>query len=566
MKGFLKITASAFASLMLFASFSSFASRADTVAAADITIDEDQKVYTITNHYNYQLSEAFTRSPDTFEAWINIPANSVGGTIMGNYPGPLNSSAGCVNWEIDAVGRVRVFWNNGAFDYTFPGVFLTDGQWHHIAVVRDAAEGLFSLYLDGELKNNVVSVQKDAVYDMRMNIGVDYRNWNATKEPLDGKIKEITVYNGAVSQERILQDMQEGVNDDCDGALIGDWVFGEEWTQKHVAETMGSGNDASLCTFEKYVTVMPLNDYDYTLIGMPDIQAMVNYQPANLTNMMNWIVDNVEAKKIAYVMQVGDLSDVGDREYLYERAAQNLSLLDGIVPYTFIQGNHDYDDDCSRSRSSEYYNKYFPYSKYSQREDFGGAYEEGSMSNWYTLFEVSGVKYLVLNLEFGPRKSVIRWAGRVCEQYPDRRIIVTTHAYVTPSGSIGDEGRFSATTYGFSKYEDVTTGRQLYEGLIKRYPNIFLTLNGHYCGDDVIMRTDTGIHGNKITSLLIDAQVMEINDGGIGEDPMFLMYFNESEKSIDCVYYSAKYDKCFNIQNQFVISFADENNPAIGGN
>lgn len=554
-----KIAASAVVLVMLSVSVGGFTSRNTETAASE----ETQKVYTISNKYNYRLSEAFTRSPDTFEAWLNIPANSVGGTIMGNYPGQLHSFAGCVNWEIDAVGRVKLFWDNGAFTHTFSGVYLTDGQWHHVAVVRDAEAGTCSLYLDGELRASTESTQKDAVCDMSMSIGVDCRNWSASKEPLDGKIKQITVYNGAISQERIRQDMTEGIKDNLDGALIGDWVFGEDWTQKYVAETMGSGNGATLNTFEKYVSVMPLNEYDYTLIAMPDIQTIANYKESNLAGMMNWIVNNVQAQKIAYIMQVGDLSDFGDREYLYQRAANHLSVLDGKVPYTFIQGNHDYDDNSSLSRSSDYYNKYFPYSKYSQREDFGGAYEEGSMSNWYTLFEVSGAKYLVLNLEFGPRKSVIRWAGRICEQYPDRRVIVNTHTYVTPSGSIGDEG-LSATAYPFSKYEDVTTGQQLYDGLIKRYPNIFLTINGHHCVDDIVMRTDTGIYGNKITSLLINAQAMEVDGGGIGEDPMFLMHFNESHKTIDCVYYSAKYDKCFNIQNQFMISFADESNPTIG--
>lgn len=567
MKNIRKKTAAAGALLLSAVLLAGLVPVAADNAAVDVTAqtaaEETEKVYTISNKYNYRLDDAFTRSPDSFEAWINIPANSIGGTIMGNFPGSKHSFAGCVNWEIDAIGRVRIFWDDGSLSYTFPGACVADGQWHHIAVVRDEQAGTFTLYVDAEEVSSVQSDQKDAVCDMAMNIGVDYRNWDALKEPLDGKIREITIYNGAISAERIRQDMEQGVLDNLDGALIGNWNFGDDWTEKHVEETFGSGNDATICTFEKYVSTMPLNEYDYMLIGMPDIQIMGNYKPNNLTNMVNWIVDNAQSKKIEYVIQVGDLSDFGDREDLYAVAARNLSLMDGKVPYTFVQGNHDYDDNSSASRDSKYYNKYFPYEKYSQREDFGGAYEVGSMSNYYTLFEAGGAKYLVLNLEFGPRKSVIRWAGRVCEQYPDRRVIVNTHTYVTPEGTIGGEGE-SATNYGFANNEDVTTSQQLFDGLVKRYPNIFLVLSGHHCSDDVVMRTDTGIHGNKVTSFLIDVQAMEIDGGGIGEDPIFLMYFNEEYKSIDCVFYSPKYDKCFNIQNQFTISFADENNPTIG--
>lgn len=551
--------AGAFAAMGVCMSQSVVAQTADS----ETTTEEESYLFDTYNRYNYRMDSAFTSSPDSFEAWIYMDQNSVGGTIMGNWVNNLVGYDGSVDWEIDALGRIRVFWNNGALDYTVRGIFLNDATWHHVAIVRDPAADTFTFYLDGSEVDSLKSHQKDAVCNMPMQIGVDYKNWTATKTPFDGKIREITVYNGAISPERVRQDMTDGVQDTLNGQLIGNWVLGDTWTQRHIEETFGVGCGATISTFEKFVSVMPTGDFDYTLAILPDIQTMVKYNQSNLYGVMDWLVDQAEEEKIAFAIQVGDLSDNGTNESLYATAASAMSVLDDQIPYSFIQGNHDYDDNCSRSRSSVYYNKYFPYSKYSRASCFGGAYEEGDMANWYALFETCGVKYVVINLEFAPRREVIRWAGRVCEMYPNRRVIVNTHAYVDPDGTIMDENaRYSGTRYAFSNYVETTTGQQLYDGLIKRYPNIFLTFNGHNCTDDLVMRRDVGIHGNTITSILVDPQCTKV-DGEFGVDPVLLMKFNETAKTIDCIFYSPKYDKCLNIQSQFTISFADENNPTI---
>lgn len=512
--------------------------------------------YSTADKYNYRLKEAFDRSPDTFEAVINMPEHSVGGTIMGNYVNSLIGYNGCVNWEADALGRIKVFWNNGAFDYTFENISLSDGRRHHIALVRDAEKRTFSFYVDGECNETVDVKLRDAVCGMPMNIGVDYKNWVAYKTPFDGEIEQITVYNGAISQDRIRRDMSGEIEDDADGALMGNWVFGEQWTKTIVPDTFGSGNDATLMTFEKYVPVRDTGEYDYTLVGIPDIQSMVNHRPGDLNNAMSWLASNAEKQKIAFAVQVGDLSDYGSTERFYATAADGMSRLDGKVPYSFVQGNHDYDDNCTRTRSSVLFNRYFPYSKYSATPQFGGAYEPGSMSNTYCLFETSGVKYTVINLEFGPRMSVIRWAGRVCEMFPDRRVIINTHGYLDLDGSImTDKSRYSATSYAFSDHTEVTTAEALYDGLVKRYPNIFMVLCGHNCVDDAVMRIDTGDNGNKIISLLIDPQCTRVGGASWGEDPIMLMRFNEQARKINFIFYSPRLDMCFNTQNQFSVEW-----------
>ncbi len=527
------------------------------VANAQADSGKAVTVYSTDDKYNYRLSDAFTRSPDSFEAWVNLPEYSVGGTVMGNYLNNIIGYTGSVDWEVDALGRIRVFWDNGAFDHTFDNEPINDGTWHHIALVRDKELRTFTLWIDGETDSTVSVKVRDAVCLMPMNIGVDYKNWTMYKQPLDGTVRQITVYNGAIDGERIAHDMAErDITDTYDGALIGNWNFGDTWTKEQVEETSGSGNTAELVTFEKYVPIESTGEYDYTLVGIPDIQSMVNHRPNDLNNAMQWIKNNAESQKISFAIQVGDLSDNGGVEGFYRTAAEQMSVLDGAVPYSFVQGNHDYDDNSTRSRSSVLFNRYFTYSKYSQNAWFGGAFEQGSMSNTYNLFTAGGVDYLVINLEFGPRMSVIRWAGRLCEAYPDRRVIINTHGYLDPDGSImTGKSRFPATNYDFSNYIEATDGMQLYDGLIRRYENIFMVLCGHNCTDDSVVRTDVGDHGNTIISMLIDPQCSRVNGAAWGEDPVMLMRFNESKRTIDCVFYSAKYDKCFNMQNQYTLHF-----------
>ncbi len=521
--------------------------------------------FEIIDGYNYRLSEVIDRTPDSFEAWINMPSNSLGGTIMGNYYNPQFLYGG-INWEVNAIGKVSVFWNDGALNHTFNHASINDGVWHHVAVIRDKQAQTFSLYIDGELKDSVSSNQPDCVGKMPYVIGTDHKNWTVAKTPFEGYIRQVTLYNGAISAERIAEDMQTNeITDTCGGQLIGNWYLGETWVNRTVEESSGSGIVANICTHDKHVGVANNDfEYDYMIVGIPDTQIVARYDTQKFYASMDYLAQNAKEQKMAFALQVGDLSDDGTSDQLFQIAKNGYSKLDGILPYSFVQGNHDYDDQAADGRLSVKYNTYFPYSKYSQNDHFGGAYIAGSMENYYVKYNIGGVKYLVLCLEFGPRMSVIRWAGRVCEAHPDHRVIVTTHAYVDPDGSIMDaNARYSPTSYFKKGNAGQTTGTQLWEGLISRYSNIFMVFSGHNSSDDVVVRTDTGINGNKITSLLIDAQGTMVD--GKYLDVMLMMKVNEQTKTMSCCWYSPYEDACFNIQNQFELSFADANSPVIGG-
>lgn len=541
-----------------------FTASADTLQQSVAAGDEETNTveFNSMNHYCYELEQPFTVSPDTFEAWIKLPKGSVGGTIMGNFTFPGTGYGGIVDWSIDGFGKVKIYWNDGRFKYTFNHTALDDNVWHHIAVVRDEDNRAFMLYIDGELADYVACVTTGAINaNHAMAVGVGHENYGTPKNPFEGYIRQITVYNGAITAERVASDMQTAViTDDYNGKMIGNWYFGDVWTKRGIEETSGSSNHAILSTFEKYVGVAGEDfEYDYSIAILGDVQAIVGAKPELYYEMTQWIADNADNKKIEFAIQLGDLSDSGAiavgslsnqsiNESQYRVAAQGLAALDNKVPYCFVPGNHDYDYVDSGNREQLLFNRYFPYEKHSALPGFAGAYREGDMANTYYTFNAGGIDYLVLNLEYEPRMPVMRWACRICEQHPRHRIIVNTHSYMTNYGSINERSNLNAKD-GVS-----TSGTELFEGLIKRYENIFLVLCGHVCYDDVVIRHDTGIHGNTITSIMINPQGVTYGKG-LGEDLVFIMNFNEKTEEINCYYYSPHYDAVWNLQNQFRLKY-----------
>lgn len=514
------------------------------------------------NNYNYGFKQALDQVPLSIEAWINIPPSSLGGTIIGNYVNYLVSLPGAFNYEIDPLGQLKVTLDDGNYVHTFKGIHLDDGIRHHLALVKSDSDLKF--YLDGVLKDTVYIRIKDTLCTMPISIGVDNRNWVETKRHFEGNIEQITLYSSTIDQNQIKSDMNETeINNNPN--LIGNYYFGETWNQFVVKDTAARGPDCYLKTHEKYVDVVKTNDYDYTIVGVPDIQTMVHYQPNKLTSLMRWLLTNKQTEKIKFAAFVGDLSDSGTIESYYQTASKNLTMLNGIIPYSFVQGNHDYDDNCKSSRASTFFDKYFPYNTYSQMDNFVDSYQDGSMSNYCVEYEIDGIKYLVVNLEFGPRTSVLRWAGRMIEKHPQHRVIINTHAYLECDGQLlNANSKYSPSAYPWSSQVEVNNGQEIYDNLVKRYNNVFLVLCGHVCSDDIIMRTSYGENGNMITQLLIDPQATRYNNGQIGEDIILLIRVNETKKTLRFEYYSPSYDKYFNIQNQFAIDFQDENNPTIG--
>ena len=104
----------------------------------------------------------------------------------------------------------------------------------------------------------------------------------------------------------------------------------------------------------------------------------------------------------------------------------------------------------------------------------------------------------------------------------------------------------------------------MFDKFVKQHQNIFMVFSGHIAYDDIVHRVDEGVNGNKIHQILIDAQgSMATSEDGF-TDVFAIMKVNEAKKKMYFYWYSPYRNQYFNIQNQFVLDFADANNPTIG--
>lgn len=116
--------------------------------------------------------------------------------------------------QMNADGTIR-FWDYQTSAYGFPDnttnqstVPINDGQWHHIAFVKNGTQGAY--YIDGQLRGTPTAA-RDISYGTRgFTIGLDYRDWQRNAPPykfFNGHISEVRIYNRALSQSEIQSEM-----------------------------------------------------------------------------------------------------------------------------------------------------------------------------------------------------------------------------------------------------------------------------------------------------------------------------------------------------------------------
>src|SRR6266536_961699 len=93
----------------------------------------------------------------------------------------------------------------------------------------------------------------------------------------------------------------------------------------------------------------------FTIVLLPDTQYYSEYYPLTYTSQTQWIVNNKASRNIVFVLHEGDVTDV-NADFEWQNANASMSLLDGIVPYALVPGNHD--------QPTNKYNQIFPPSRY----------------------------------------------------------------------------------------------------------------------------------------------------------------------------------------------------------
>lgn len=223
------------------------------------------------------------------------------------------------------------------------------------------------------------------------------------------------------------------------------------------------------------------SDTQFTIAAIPDTQYEVHsWSDTRFANRTQWLIDNKANLDLRYVTSSGDVTDWGwtDRQQ-FDIANAALSKLDGAnIPWLAVPGNHDSAAVCAGGgacagqdasvglRNTSVFNQYFPTTRV---KGLQGTYEAGKVDNAYTAFRAGGVNWLVLNLELWPRAGAVAWADKVIKANPKANVIINTHDYLLPNGSItGWNGGYGSQTTSY-----------IFDNLVRPNANVKLVLSGH---------------------------------------------------------------------------------------
>lgn len=276
---------------------------------------------------------------------------------------------------------------------------------------------------------------------------------------------------------------------------------------------------------EAVAAVQPQEDKYFSIAVLGDTQYYAGERYGGnmgmFYNQIDWIVANVQREKIAYVVQVGDITDQGDKKpEQWERAKDAMYRLEKPrpnmpygIPYGVAVGNHDVRPNGDPNGSIIGYTKYFGRKHFEGRPYYGGSFNnEESSRNHYDLFTANGEKFIVLYLVFNdPAKKefynaaleekVHQWGVEVLDKYADRKAIIVSHSILRPDSS--SKERFKAGA-GINPKPGTFTkqGKRIFNKF-KHSPNVFMMLCGHVSGE--ALREDI-FEGRKIVTILTDYQ------------------------------------------------------------
>ncbi|WP_158265286.1 metallophosphoesterase [Blastopirellula marina] len=279
----------------------------------------------------------------------------------------------------------------------------------------------------------------------------------------------------------------------------------------------------------------------WTLALLPDTQVYSVRYPGLFSAQTAWLRAHAKSRNIQYVLHLGDITD-NNAEKEWQRAAESMQLLDGQIPYAIVGGNHDYGPSGDASTRETFLNQYFSFEKMAAMPSFGGAFEPGKLDNTYHLFEVSGQKWIVIALEWGPRDEAVAWANDVMAKHPDRKGILVTHAYLFSDSRRYDHADQTHPNHWnphhYRTPGGVNDGQELWDKLIRKH-NFVFTFNGHVLNDGTGYRADRNDNGQYVHQILANYQMQTLG----GEAYLRLLEFDPNGNTVHVLAYSPLYDR-----------------------
>ncbi|MBR4749745.1 MAG: metallophosphoesterase [Abditibacteriota bacterium] len=509
------------------------------ILAAGLTFEADRL---------YTQGKALDRVPHTYEAWVRLPRDYAprGGIIAGNY------GITCANnFEIGGRGVPRLFIDGEKLqtaDIQFSALNAATGLPVHVAIVLDTEAGRADCYLNGRLAESKEEVKINnqdkplAGFEPRLPtlplvIGGDRRIGNMVK--FAGSILSVAEFSTLRTPAEIRRDMY-GL-DPADPGLIFCYDLKKAAARGPIEDLAGNypldyiANPYYIDESERWVEPDKVDNSQiaYSMAFLGDTQVVNDSYPEKLRLLFDWILAQKDELNIRYVMGLGDITNRNlPREW--ELAAEQYNRLNGIIDWGVVIGNHD---------GSKEYNAAFDTPAY--RASCAGFFEEGKIDNSYRFLTVGDNKYIIFTMEYGPRDEVMEWAGKLIDEYPECKAIVTTHCYLFRDGTTLDEGDVCPPTLGGRP----NNGDHMWDKFVRKHKTIQFVINGHDPFDMVVAAQEKGDHGNLVTQMLIDPQGTDASLHGACL--VCILGFSEDGKHLYVRYYSCDKQQYYMKNNQY---------------
>lgn len=291
---------------------------------------------------------------------------------------------------------------------------------------------------------------------------------------------------------------------------------------------------------QRYYPLTPSGDAAWSMVVFPDTQ---NYSKSSVdlpifSQMTQWVVDNKDAFNIQFVLQEGDIVNQNSRvtptsgdqtaNQQWANAKAAMSLLDGVVPYAFSPGNHDYGTTSAQDRTTQF-NDYFKATDNPLVDPtHGGTLRQvmvpGQLDNAVHEFVApDGRKMMIVTTEWGPRQRAVDWANRIMQSsaYVDHTAVLLTHAYMNNDDTrldwnlnldndpSNDQG---GNPHSYPTAPDTNDGEELWQELVSQHEQFEMVFSGHIGGVGVGYLASEGVEGQTVHQMLFDSQT-EANGG-----------------------------------------------------
>lgn len=249
----------------------------------------------------------------------------------------------------------------------------------------------------------------------------------------------------------------------------------------------------------------------FTIALIPDTQKYVENTVMGAEDVFSiqtsWLARNRDNLRLKFVSHLGDIVENGDREAEWMVADRAMSILDGVVPYGIMVGNHDYEKAWNHpEEGSPGFLRHFPARRFSSSTTWKGVSPD-SLSSFHVVPTPIG-DFLWLLLSVDSPHPTVPWADSVLAAHPGLPTFITTHVYLRENGRLPVPYLTSLTDGAWRGI----SADSLFRGFIATHPQIAMVTCGHVSAEK--HQASKNLRGDDVHELLQDYQNRE--NGGEG--------------------------------------------------